>query len=79
MCLAKLSEVKFETVDKYYCIVSKKMDGIYNSLHQDGEYRIGCWYIADRGLVPSFDGIYWRLHGKDGKIIRFCRFLHTEM
>jgi len=25
--------------------------------------------LWNRGLVPSFDGIYWRLHGKDGKII----------
>ena len=25
--------------------------------------------LWERGLVPSFDGKLWRLHGKDGKIL----------
>jgi len=29
-----------------------------------------CVKLWDKGIVPSFDGKIWRLHGKDGKILK---------
>jgi hypothetical protein len=28
-----------------------------------------CIDLWNKGLVPSFDGKIWRLHGKEGKVI----------
>jgi hypothetical protein len=46
--------------------------GAYISLFVDIEYKhnFSSWVeLWESGLVPSFDGTTWRLHGGEGKIV----------
>jgi len=39
--------------------------------HEDGKYPYQCGVdLWERGLVPSFDGKTWRLHGYKGKVLK---------
>ena len=46
--------------------------GVYMSSFFDIKYKYdfkSCIDLWEKGIVPSFDGKIWRLHGKNGKII----------
>jgi hypothetical protein len=52
MCIYEISEKKFKTSGKFYCIVAKGMTNQYKSLFNDGKYQIGEWYNARHTIVP---------------------------
>ena len=52
MCMYVISEKKFKTSGKFYCIVAKGMTNQYKSLFNDGKYQIGEWYNARHTIVP---------------------------